>query len=230
MKTKQLENIPFEFGGEEYEFGFTLKSVKALAGFALAKGGRVTDVDFFKHALTEFSNAGFLTDAKVNELRQALLNGIDYEEDHFSYEELVEYILVLYGQAIDNAAMEVSPAVIKINDDSTVMVNLDGKDYKLMFTRKSVEDIIEAGVFDTSSILTMYATGSAIIKASLQHYKTRLSNNLHDEIFLSIWATGLESEDGGMMGEIINALMFHMGEVVDEGVKKSKAVIKTKKR
>lgn len=227
IKMEKLENLAFDYNEKEYEIGFDLETVKEYANYSISKRGQLKDVDFFKFALKKYSNAGFLTDKVVEEIVGGLAeNGLG----DMSYEELIQYSINLYIQAIDTASESVEAAEIKINEDNSVIVKLNGEDYKLMFTRESLENAVMNDQFDFNNMLELYVAGSTLVKVALQHYKKRFSVKLHDEIFMALWATKNVEGSEDDLSEMMNALTFHMNEVIQSGVKKSKAVITLKKR
>lgn len=226
MEQKRLKNFGFEYQDKSYEFGFTLNEVKELANFSLARGGRLNDLDFIRFALKKYSNAGFITEKTIKEIHEGLVGGIEYEDSELTYEEFIQYLMGLFGQAIDDEARKVTPAIINIEKDNTVNVTIGDETYKLMFTRDSLDKALADNVFDSNNLLEMYVVGSTMIRAALQHYDKRLRVTLHDQIFLSLWATMFNEETANDLSEVLNALNYHMKDVVDSGIKKSKAPIK----
>lgn len=228
--TKRLENISFEHDGVGYELGFGLDEVQKLANLSKARQGRVTHAEFIKIALSKYSDRVYISDDKAEEIRQLFLGGIETEDDKLTYDELIGYLYTLSIQAIDDAAKEVEPAIVKINEDSTVNLTIGNEKYKLMFTREQVVEALEQDVFDNVGMLDLFATGSTLIQMALEHYNKRFSAKRHEEIFLSLWATKFNEETEDDLIEVIHALNFHMKEVVSSGIKKSKAAFKVTKK
>ena len=227
---KRLTNIGFDLDEKYYELGFGLDEVREFANYSIAKRGNVNNLDLIKFALKKNSDAGFITDKRVEEINEALSNGIEVDGEVLNYDEIAGYLIGLFIQAIDDAAREVEPATLLIEKDSTSNITVDGEKYKLMFTRDIVNEAFENNSFDFNNLLELYVSGSTMIKVALQHYKKRLSVKLHDKIFLSLWATKFTPETEADLPELINALNFHMKEVIESGIKKSKTVIKAKTR
>lgn len=231
MENRQLKNIGFEIEDKYYELGFGIKEVRALSQHSAAKKGEINDLDFIKFALQKGSKAGYISDGKVKDIRQALyLNGVETQDGKMDYEELIGYLIGLFAQAIDDEARTLEPAVVTVNKNNTVNVLVDGEDYKLMFTREIAEQALERNQFDFNSILELYTFGSSLVRTALEHYKKRFSVGLHENIFLSMWATKFNEETEHDLLEAINALSYHMGDVVDSGIKNSGAAIKAKMR
>lgn len=95
-----------------------------------------------------------------------------------------------------------------------------------MFTREIIQDGLQSDIFDFNNILELYIMGSTLIRTSLEHYKKHFSVNLHDHIFLSIWATKFEESTEDDLAEVLHALTYHMKDVLESGIKKSKPPIK----
>lgn len=229
MNENRYENLPFEYNNKHYEFGFGIEEVQQFSNFSAAKKGTFRDVDFLKVALSKYSQAGFITNKTVEEIQKILTQGITLPDDQFlEYEELIAYLFGLYAQAIDDEAAKLEPAIVEINKDNTVNVTVDGEKYKLMFNREQITEAFEGGVFDFNGILELYTAGSSIIRAALAHYDKRFSVKLHNHIFLSLWATKFDEETQDLLPEVLNALTFHVKEVVASAVKNSKAAIKMK--
>lgn len=227
MKETQLKNIGFEIDDKYYEFGFGIKEVRALSQHSAARKGEISDLDFIKFALQQNSKAGYISEKRVKDIRQALyLNGVETEEGEMEYEELIAYLIGLFAQAIDEEAQTLEPAIVNVKKNNTVIVTVDGEEYKLMFTREIAEQALETNQFDFNNILELYTFGSRLIRTSMEHYGTRFSVGKHEKIFLSIWATKFNEETEDDLLEVINALSYHMGEVIDSGVKNSGAAIK----
>lgn len=231
MAKKHLKNLAFDYEGKKYEFGFGIEEVKRLANFSISKKGRINDSDFMKFALQKNSEDGFITDKTAKELQELLLGGIESDDTgYLSYEELIAYLIGLFEQAIDAAAKEVTPAIIKIENNNTASVTVDDETYKLMFTREVISEAFDSNMLDFNSILDIYIFGSTLIRLALEHYNKRFSVKLHDHIFLSAWATKFDEETEDDLLELIHALTYHMKEVVESGVKKSRAAIKMQTR
>lgn len=223
----RLKNLEFEYNGNHYELGFTINEVKEFATYSRKRSGRVKDTDFLKIALRKYSKVGYLTDKMVEEVNEVLYNGIETPElGYMNYTELFQYLIDLYIQAIDEEASKVAPAVIKIEKDNTVSVTVDEETYKLMFTREIIQDGLQSDIFDFNNILELYIMGSTLIRTSLEHYNKHFSVNLHDHIFLSIWATKFEESTEDNLAEVLHALTYHMKDVLESGIKKSKPPIK----
>lgn len=227
---KRLDVIEFEFtDGKEYVLNFGIEQVQQLANLSIAKQGKIKDVDFFKIALAKDSQAGYISDQKANEIREAFLGGVEINDDFLSYEELIAYLVNLSIQAIDDEAKKVGAATVKINADNSVnLTTPSGESFKLTFTREHVVEALENDVLSFNGLLDLYATGSALVKLSLEHYNKRFSVKKHEEIFLSLWATKFEEETEDTLPEVIDALFYHMQEVIQSGVKKSPAAFKVK--
>ena len=226
--SNRLKNIPFEYEGVNYEFGFGLDEVQQLANLSRAKQGRVTHTEFIKIALSKYSDKTYISDNKAEEIRSLFLGGVDLGDDEYTYDELIGYLYALSVQAIDDAAQEVEPAIVKINEDNTVDLSIGKDNYKLKFNREQVVEALENDVFDFSGLLDLFESGSNLVRLALEHYKKRFSVKKHEEIFLSLWATKFNEETKDDLLEVIDALTFHMREVVSSGVKKSKAAFKVK--
>jgi len=227
---KRLDVIKFDFtDGKEYTFNFGIDEVQQLAKVSLARQGKISDVEFFKIALSKDSNAGYISDKKAEEIREAFLGGVELNDDFLSYEELVAYLINLSIQAIDDAAKEVGASSVKINEDNSVnLTTPNGENFKLTFTREKVVEALENDVLQFNGLLDLYATGSTLVKLSLEHYNKRFSVKKHEEIFLSLWATKFDPKTEDTLIEVIDALFYHMKEVVSSGSKKSKAAFKVK--
>ncbi len=227
--SKRYNNIGFDTEHGYFELGFTLKEVDALGSYLIANKGNIDDKDFFKFALEANSDAGYISNKKAEYVLQGLRNGIELEDDFLEFEEIVGYLFGLYVQAIDDAAKEIEPAIVAINKDSTVDITVDGKTHKLMFTRETAEETLKNGIFDFNSALELYSHGSRLIRAALEHDGKRRSARLHENVFLALWATKFDEETEDDLLEVVNALSHHIKEVVESGVKKSKAAFKVKK-
>lgn len=228
--SKRLGNIKFEYEGSNYEFGFSLDEVQQLANLSRARQGRVTHAEFMRIALSKYSDKSYISESKIEEIRQLFLGGIDLGDDEYTYDELIGYLYSLSIQAIDDAAREVEPAIVKINKDNTVDVAVGKDNYKLKFNREQVLEALENNAFEFGGVLDLFAAGSSIVKTALEHYGTRFSVKRHEEIFLSLWATKFNDETSDDLLEVIDALTFHMKDVVTSGVKKSKAAFKATKK
>ncbi len=226
MENKRFKNIGFDYKDKYYEFGFGMDEVQRLAALSTATKGKFKNTDFFKIALAQNSKAGFISEKTVQEIMDGLVGGVETDDQYLTFEEFIDYLLNLFAQAIDDAAKGVDPAIVEINKDNTVKLTVDGEVYKLMFTREQVIEAFENNVFDFNSIFELYTAGSMIIKASLAHYNKRFSVKLHNHIFLSLWATQFDEDTKNDFSEVINALTYHMSEVVESGVKNSKAAFK----
>lgn len=227
--SKRLTNIVFKYEDKHYEFGFGLEQVQQLSSYSLSAGNNLKPEEVLKIALAQNSETSYISDKKIEDINELLLGGIETEDgDYLNYQELFRYLLGLFAQAIDDAAKEVEPAVVTINKDSSVDVVMGAENYKLMFTREHVIEILETGAFEFNGILDLYATGSRIVREALQHYNKRLSARKHEEIFLSLWATKFDKETEDDLLEVINALTYHAKEVVESGAKKSRAAFKVK--
>lgn len=227
---KRLDPITFEFtDGKEYVLNFGIEEVQQLANLSIARQGKIRDAEFFKIALAKDSQAGYITNQKAEAIREAFLGGVEINDDYLSYEELIAYLVNLSIQAIDDAAKEVGPATVKINADNSVnLTTQNGESFKLTFTREQVIEALENDTLSFNGLLDLYATGSALVKMSLEHYKKRFSVKKHEEIFLSLWATKFDEATEDVLPEVIDALFYHMQEVVQSGVKKSRAAFKVK--
>lgn len=227
---KRLDVIKFDFtDGKEYTFNFGIEEVQQLANLSIARQGRVRDVEFFKIALSKDSQSSYISDKKAEEIREALLGGVEINDDYLSYEELVAYLVNLSIQAIDDEARKVGPATVKINEDNSVnLTTQNGESFKLTFTREQVVEALENNSLQFNGLLDLYVTGSTLVKLALEHYNKRFSTKKHEEIFLSLWATKFEEETEDVLPEVIDALFYHMQEVVQSGVKKSPAAFKVK--
>lgn len=229
MERTKLELLRFEYKEKEYVFGFGLEQVKTFSNLSIKRGGKFDDIEFIKLGLSKFSKAGYITDKVAKEIRNGIYdNGIAIGEgdnaDFMEYSEFIEYLIGLYLQAINDAAEEVNPAVVTINENGSVDVLVDGVEYTLKYTRKAIDEMMSSNVFDYTNYLELYVVGSTMIRHALQHYNKHMSVNLSDQIFLSIWSSQVNDEENQDLVEVINALVYNMNEVTQEGVKKSKVV------
>mgnify|MGYP001019286989 CR=1 FL=1 len=192
----RLDVIKFEFtDGKEYVLNFGIEEVQQLANLSIARQGKVKDTEFFKIALSKDSESRYITDQKAEEIREAFLGGVEIDDDYLSYEELIAYLVNLSIQAIDDAAREVGPSTVKINEDNSVnLTTQNGEKFKLTFTREQVVEALENDVLSFNGLLDIYATGSTLVKLALEHYNKRFSVKKHEEIFLSLWATKFDKE------------------------------------
>lgn len=230
MEEKRFKNLGFEYNGLHYEFGFGLEEVKELATLSKSKKGNVTNIDLIKMALKKNSDAGFITDKTAQEINEGLVNGVEFDEGGLmTYEEFTYYLINLMGQAIDDAAHEVEPAIVTIEKDNSVTLVVGEETYKLLFTRDTIKQTLPEIIdFNSDNLFEIYLFGSTLVKSALEHYKKRFSVKLHDQLFLSIWATKFNPDTERDLHEVIHALAYHMNEVVESGVKKSKAAFKMK--
>lgn len=226
---KKYENLKFLVDDMEFEIGLDFEQAKLMSNFVAARGGEFKDVEFFKVALQKYSKVPFLTDSMVAQIVAALQeDGLETPFGILSYSELVEYIFVLFQQAIDDESKKYESPIVSFNKDNTVNITLsNGKTYKLMYVRENVEEAILSGQMEFNSILELYSVGSNLIRLALQH--ERSSVKLPETIFLSLWSTQFDEENEELFTEVLSSLGHHMKDVLDSGVKKSKAVIKVKK-
>lgn len=229
LEKKGLKPIQFEFDGEDYTFDFGIEEVKKLGKYSISKNGNVNHYDVVKFALLKEHKTGFITNKRAEEITRAFAEGVTLENDELEFEELIEYILGLFGQAIDEESKLYEPAIIKINKDNTVNITVNETDYHLKYNRKDIENAIEANMFGSQSPIELYTIGSSIIGTALLHTKKHPSAGLQDTILLSAWATMHNEDTKHDFANMLNALIQHMNEVLEDGVKKSKAVIKMKK-
>lgn len=229
MKQKKLDLLRFEYKEKEYVFGFGLDQVKTFANLSIKRQGSFDDLEFIKLALSKYSKAGFITDKVAKEIRDGIYDNGFYlgegdDADFMEYPEFIEYLVGLYLQAINDAAEEVNPAVVTINENGSVDVLVDGNEYKLQYTREAVKDLMASNIFDYTNYLELYIVGSTMIRFALQHYDKHMSVKLSDSIFLAIWSAQINDDENQDLVEVINALVYNMNEVSQEGVKKSKVV------
>lgn len=232
MKEKRLENLEFEFDGTDYTIGFTINEAKELSQYSLQRGSDMTDAQFLKFGLKKFSDDIYITDKRAKEIQEALFeHGLDTVElGHLSYEEVIGYMISLFGQTIDDEAGKVEPALIVINKDNSLDVTVGDKTYTLKFTREIIEETARTeNGFRFGNVFDLYAWGSSLVEVALRHYKKRFSLKLREQIFLAMWATTLDEDIENNLAEALNALLFHMNEVVESGTKKSlKPTLKAK--
>ena len=98
-------------------------------------------------------------------------------------------------------------------------------------SRRIIEERAKTDIrFRFSHVFDLYAWGSSLVEVALRHYNRRFSLKLREQLFLSMWATTLDEEIENNLAEALNALLFHMNEVVESGAKKSsKLTLKPKK-
>lgn len=227
MEKKRLENLEFEFDGKNYVLGFTIDEVKELSAYSIQRGTEMTDAMFIKFALKRFSDDLYITDKRAEEIQQALF---EYGLGDLTYEEVIGYIIGLFGKTIDEEAEKVAPALITINKDNSLDVVVEDKTYTLKFTREIVKEAVrKESAFRYENVFDLYASGSSLVEIALRHYNKHFSLKLREQIFLAMWATNLDETIEINFNEAISSLVFHMNEVVDSGVKKSlKPTIKPK--
>lgn len=230
MEKKRLEKMEFEYEGIDYALDFGIEQVKDLARYSLNKRGEVNHIELVKFALNKENKTGFITDKKAKEITEILTGGVEWGDDFLEFEEIITYIISLFAQAIDTEAKLHEPAVITINEDNTVDLIVSGKEYKLKYNRKDVEEALQANMMGSGSILELYMVGSTLIKTALLHTKKRPSVGVQDDILMAAWATMDNEDTKDDFPNMIQALISHMNDVLDDGGKKSRAVIKMKNR
>lgn len=231
MERNYLQDLEFEIEeiNKTFVIGFTIKEVQELAGLSIAKDGQLTNKDFIGIALKAHTK-GFINNRDIEKLITTIKDGVEIGDDYLTFEEIIEYTTRLSIEAIDKEAELHAPANVEILEDNTVKLIIEDKEYLLKFNRESITELVNAGQMNLNNPLELFTFGTTFVRGALQHYKRRIRVNEHENIFLSLWATRFEPETEDLLPEVINALVFHMGEVVDSGIKKSKAVIKATKR
>lgn len=228
METKKLQALRFEIDNDDYTLDFGIEQVKSLAQFSRNKKGNVTSSDLIKFALKKDDKVGFITDKKAKDITHALIGGVEWGDDFMEFEEIIEYIVGLFAQAINEESEKHTPAIIHINDDNTVNITVDGVEHKLKYLRRDLEEMYTNDLSGSASILENYLVGTALIHTGLLHTKKNPSAGLKDSIFMSAWATMNHEETKHDFENMINALVVHAQDVLEDGVKKSNAVIKMK--
>lgn len=229
MATKRLEKIEFEFDGQDYALDFGINQVKDLARFSMNREGKVNNTSLVKFALLKNNKTSFITEKRAKDITEALTGGIQWDGDFLEFDEVIEYILGLFAQAIDDESKLHEPATIVINDDNTVDLTVNGEVHLLKYNRKDIEEALKGNLLGSGSVLELYMVGSSLIRTGLLHSKRRISVGLQDELLMSAWATMNNDDTKNDFPDMLQALVAHMDDVLDDGVKKSKAVIKTKK-
>lgn len=226
METKQLEALEINIGDDEYILDFDIESVKAFGKYSLSHNGKMGDEVFLKYALQKHHKHDVMLSNKSKQLQETLAS-LD-EDDDMSYTNVIEYLMALFMQAIDNEAKKVEPSTVTIEKDNSVTVNYDGDKYKLTFNRADIKDALINGdsAFGSSNALELYTVGTSLLKLATKHYNRRFSVRFHDNLFLSLWATKFNKETEDIFPEVLNALVFHIQEVANSGIKNSKPVIK----
>lgn len=237
MENKLLKNIGFDFEDNYYELGFSIDEVRAVSNYSKARGGNFKNEEFLKLALKKYSDVSYISDKKAKDINDFLrehtiqIEVSDGKYDELSYIELIAYVTQLFLQAVEVEASKVSPATITIENDNTVTINSpDFGKYKLMYVRETLEEVIQYSRIIPENIFELFLYAETLIELGLQHYQKRISPKLAQNLFLSVWATQNNEETKDDLTEMLNALIYHMGEVLDSGIKKSKAVIKAKTR
>lgn len=227
MKETNLPVISIEVDGRAFTLDFDIDSVKEFGKHSLARNGRIGDEVLIKYALLKNHRQELITDNMVRKIQGSLSTLT--EDDEMSYQDVINYLMRLFINAVDEEAKKVEPAIITIEKDSSVTVVHDGAKYRLTFIREDVKDAVIDGNVSLSynSPLELYAIGTSVLRLATNHYEKHFSVKFHDNLFLSIWATKFNEETSHMLVETLNALFFHMKDVVlHSGAKNSKPVIK----
>lgn len=224
---KRLQKLEFEYDGVTYVFDVGIEEVKDFAKFSMNRGGDITNEQLIQMALRRSSDVGVITKKRAEEITEALISsGLQIEDDELTWEELLEWIIGLFIQAINDEAEKYEPAELTIHKDNTATVVVEDKEYDLKFTRRTIVDSISNNELSFNNLLETYVIGTALIKAALKHSKERFGVRTEERIFFSLWAHTLEEDTSHYFEELVDALVFHANEVIESGAKKSQAAIK----
>lgn len=230
---ERLRNLKFIADDIEYEIGMDIDQVKGLSTYSNSKDGKIGDADVFKFALKANNGLSFITQDRLKNILLAIYenDGITFGGDVYSYEEIFGYIVGLAVQTLNDEAEKYkdNPAIITINEDKSVNVIVNDKEYKLEYNRSSIEKkVIKYGELPSqNNILEFYTFCNTLIKSALKHNHKDVSSKIVEEIFMSMFANTLEENTKSDFFDAMESLVALMAEVLDSVAKKSTAAIRS---